>query len=137
MKQRTILITEHDMKKLHALIEASRHSGKSDQEHLDMLESELNRAQVLDAKDIPGDVVTMNSRVRVTDLNTGKELVYQIVFPRDAAVEKNQISVLAPIGTALLGYRVGSEIEWQVPAGTRRLRIDQVEYQPEAAGVAG
>lgn len=133
---RSIVVTETDMRKLQALIDAFRLNGKRDQSHLDELEEELNRAQVLRPDRVPTNVVTMNSRVRVTDLDTGKKFVYQIVFPRDANVSENKISVLAPIGTALLGYEAGSEIEWTVPGGTRRFRIDAVEYQPEAQRVA-
>ena len=133
---RSIVITETDMKKLEALVSASRLSGKLDTRHLDELEEELNRARVTTSKNVPRDVVTMHSRVRVTDLDSGKELVYQIVFPREADISKGKISVLAPIGTALLGYAVGSEIEWTVPLGTRRFRIDAIEYQPEADRLA-
>jgi regulator of nucleoside diphosphate kinase len=74
--------------------------------------------------------------VRVKDLANGREMTYQIVFPKDADLARNRISVLAPIGTALLGYGAGDIVEWQVPAGIRRLQILAVEYQPEAAGAA-
>ena len=133
---RSIVITETDMKKLEALVNASRLSGKLDSQHLDELEEELNRAKVTTSESVPRDVVTMHSRVRVTDLESGKELVYQIVFPREADISQGKISVLAPIGTALLGYAVGSEIEWSVPSGTRRFRVDAIEYQPEADRLA-
>ncbi len=85
---------------------------------------------------MPPDVVTMNSRVRVRDLRTGKEVVYQVVFPRDADASRNMISVLAPIGTALLGYQVGSEIEWDTPGGVRHLRVEAIESRPELAKTA-
>jgi regulator of nucleoside diphosphate kinase len=78
----------------------------------------------------------MNSRVKVKDLNSGRVTTYQIVFPGEADIAKNRISVLAPIGTGLLGYSAGTTIEWQVPSGMRRFRILEVEYQPEAAGAA-
>jgi regulator of nucleoside diphosphate kinase len=78
----------------------------------------------------------MNSRVRVKDLNSGRVTTYQIVFPREADIAKNRISVLAPIGTGLLGYSAGATIEWQVPSGRRRFRILAVEYQPQAAATA-
>jgi regulator of nucleoside diphosphate kinase len=133
---RSIVITETDMKKLEALVNATRPSGKLDRQHLDELEEELNRAKVTTSENVPPDVVTMHSRVRVTDLESGKTLVYQIVFPREADISKGKISVLAPIGTALLGYAVGSEIEWSVPSGTRRFRVDAIEYQPEADRLA-
>lgn len=136
MKAKNIVITEADYGRLQRLIESSRRFRQRDAEHLDALEQELERATIAKAGEVPHDVVTMNSCVRVKDLNSGHEFTYQIVFPRDADVAKNRISVLAPIGTALLGYGAGTTIEWQVPSGMRRLRILDVEYQPEAAGVA-
>lgn len=121
------------MTRLQQLIDSARLQWR-DHTLLDRLEGELSRAKVVSGKRISANVVTMNSRVRVTDLDTGKEATYQIVFPRDANASKSMISVLAPIGTALLGFKVGSEIEWETPGGLRRLRIDAIEYQPEAAG---
>ncbi|MFB3917537.1 MAG: nucleoside diphosphate kinase regulator [Terriglobales bacterium] len=105
-------------------------------EHLEALEQELESATIAKDADVPHGVVTMNSRVRVKDLNSGHIFTYQIVFPKDADVARNRISVLAPIGTALLGYVAGTTVDWQVPSGVRRLRILDVEYQPEAAGAA-
>jgi regulator of nucleoside diphosphate kinase len=78
----------------------------------------------------------MNSRVRVLDLSSGREMLYQIVFPGEADLRRNRISVLAPIGMALLGRAAGAVVEWQVPSGMRRLLILEVEYQPEAARAA-
>lgn len=132
MNTQTIVITERDMDRLQLLIDSARLQWR-DQSLLDRLEGELIRAKVVSPKRIPADVVTMNSKVRVTDLDTGKESTYQVLFPRDANTSKNMISVLAPIGTALLGFSVGSEIEWDTPGGIRRLRIDAIDYQPEAA----
>ena len=128
-----IFITETDYEKLRGLIAGRRASG-ADAEHLNELEQELERAEVLDdSKMIPPDVVTMNSEVRLMDLDTGDTKVYKLVFPSQAGTE-NALSVLAPIGTAILGYRVGSVIEWRVPRGVRRLKILEVLFQPEAAG---
>ncbi len=136
MKAKNIVITEADYGRLQRLIEASRRFRQRDAKHLDDLEQELERASVVRSGEVPHDVVTMNSRVRVVDLNSGHELTYQIVFPGDADIAKNRISVLAPIATGLLGYSAGSTVEWQVPSGLRRFRIVNVEYQPEAAGAA-
>ncbi len=133
MKPKNIVITEPDYDRLQRLIESSKKFRQRDAEHIDALEQELERATVVQAGEIPHNTVTMNSRVRVRDLNDGREMTYQIVFPGNADVAKNRISVLAPIGTGLLGYSAGSTIEWRVPSGMRRLRILQVEYQPEAA----
>ena len=85
---------------------------------------------------MPADVVTLNSTVRVIDLESSEATDYTIVMPGEANYEAGRISVLAPLGTALLGYRVGDEIEWDVPRGIRRLRIDAVLFQPEAAAHA-
>jgi regulator of nucleoside diphosphate kinase len=79
-------------------------------------------------------VITMRSKARLLDIDSGKEVVYSLVFPNEADLEKGKISVLAPIGTAMIGYKVGDIIEWEVPAGLRRLRVEEVLYQPEAAG---
>ena len=76
----------------------------------------------------------MNSSVRVSDLVTSKSEVITIVFPSDANYEEGKVSILAPLGTALLGYRVGDVVYWHVPRGIRQLRIDEILYQPEAAG---
>lgn len=136
MKAQNIVITESDYARLQRLIESTRQFRKFDAEHLAGLEQELERALVIKEADVPRDVVTMNSRVRVKDLNSGREATYQIVFPNNADVAKNRISVLAPIGTGLLGYSAGTTVEWQVPSGVRRFRILEVEYQPEAAVAA-
>jgi regulator of nucleoside diphosphate kinase len=101
---------------------------------LQALADELDRAEVIAAKDVPADVITMNSRVRLLDLDTGEEETYTLVFPDDADINRNRISVLAPVGTGMLGYGVGDVIEWQVPGGIRRLKVASVLYQPEAAG---
>ena len=136
MKAKNVLITEVDYGRLQRLVESSSQFRKRDSEHLEGLQQELERAIVVTAGEMPQDVVTMNSRVRVKDLDSGRESTYQIVFPSAADVRENRISVLAPIGTALLGYRAGTTVEWRVPSGMRRFRILKVEYQPEAAGVA-
>jgi regulator of nucleoside diphosphate kinase len=83
---------------------------------------------------VPPDVITMNSEVRLMDVDSGEVKVYKLVFPTQTRTE-NSLSVLAPIGTAILGYRVGDVIEWRVPKGVRRLKVLEVLFQPEAAGV--
>ncbi|HZQ23382.1 MAG TPA: nucleoside diphosphate kinase regulator [Terriglobales bacterium] len=136
MEDKNIAITHADYIRLQRLVESSRQFRHRDAKHLDDLEQELERAAIMKPGEVPSDVVTMNSRVKVKDLNSGRVTTYQIVFPGEADIAKNRISVLAPIGTGLLGYRAGTTLEWQVPSGMRRFRILEVEYQPEAAGVA-
>ena len=108
--------------------------GSEHEIYLEKLEGELNRSKVVKSKEIPTDVITMNSKVRLKDLDTREEMIYWLVFPDDANPDQNKISILAPIGTALIGYRVGDVIEWKVPVGLRKLKVLEVLYQPEAAG---
>jgi regulator of nucleoside diphosphate kinase len=129
----TIYITEFDRERLLTLLGNSS-AAASDGEDARDLEEELERAEVVAPEEIPPDVITMNSRVRLTDLERGETLEYTLVFPHEADYDAGKISILAPIGTALLGYRVGHVIEWPVPAGVRRLRVEAILYQPEAAG---
>jgi regulator of nucleoside diphosphate kinase len=136
VKEAKIYVSKMDLERLTRLIEITRerddNSGKL--EYLDRLEEELDRADVVDPKDVPSDVITMRSKVRLKDLSTGEEMVYSLVFPTEANLDEGKISVLAPIGTAMLGYSRGDVIEWEVPSGVRRLRVEQVIYQPESAG---
>ncbi len=135
MRER-IFVTNADADRLRRLIAARRTGSPQDLDYLETLEEELDRADVVEADSLPADVVTMNSEVRLKDLDSKEVIVYKLVFPNQPRTA-NSISVLAPIGTALLGYRVGDVIEWPVPKGTRRLKVLKVLYQPEAAGVAG
>lgn len=135
MAAKSIVITEYDYLRLRSLIASSREFSPRDAQHLDDLEQELERA-VISGPTLPKGVVTMNSRVRVRDLNSGHEFTYRIVFPRDADVAKDRISVLAPIGTALLGYGAGATVEWQAPSGLRRWRILDVEPAPGGQNAA-
>jgi regulator of nucleoside diphosphate kinase len=135
VKEATIYITEVDRQRLEKLIEVA---GERDQlangQYLHKLEHELDRAETVAPEDVPADVITMRSKVRLKDMNTGEEMVYTLVFPVEANFDEGKISVLAPVGTAMLGYRVGDCIEWQVPSGLRRLKVAELLYQPEGAG---
>lgn len=122
------------MDRLVDVIEGLRLSRKADQAALDLLEKELYSAKLVDAHDIPRDVITMNSRVTVTDADSGEKMTFTLVFPSASASTENRLSILAPLGMALLGYRIGDIVEWTVPAGVKKLRIDKILYQPEAAG---
>jgi regulator of nucleoside diphosphate kinase len=126
------LLTEKDAVHLRRMLltRSDSFSGR-DLEQWYALEQEIDRAHVVDHHELPPDVVTMHSRVRIVDMRTGEQVVYQIVYPHEANYAQHKISVLAPIGTALLGYAEGMEIEWQVPSGIRRLRIEAVEQPQE------
>jgi regulator of nucleoside diphosphate kinase len=88
---------------------------------------------VVDTAHLPPDVVTVGSRVHLVDLDTGEELLFSVVFPSRANADEGRISVLAPLGTAVLGYRSDDLIEWDVPGRRRRLKVLRVVYQPESA----
>jgi len=130
MDTRVIYVTEADMKRLRPLIEGMKNS----RDDLRGLQAELEHARVVTPADVPPDVITMNSKARLRDLDTGEEMIFTLVFPGEASIEHDRISVVAPIGTAMLGQRVGDEFEWEVPAGSVRLRVEEMLYQPEAAG---
>jgi regulator of nucleoside diphosphate kinase len=134
MEPRDIYITKFDLARLKELVDVGITFKERDREYLESLQDELDRAHIVDPPAIPHNVVTMNSRVRLKDMETGEEKSYTLVFPSDADIEKNKISILAPIGTAILGYRAGDTLNWLVPAGTRKVRILEILYQPEAAG---
>lgn len=126
-------MTQFDLDRLEAL------SDRLGQKHpappmLDALERQLDQAVVVKPEEVPPDVVTMNSRVRVSDPATQEALDLTLVFPSMTAIDEGRISVLAPMGLALLGSREGELIEWSTPRGTRRLRVERVVFQPEASG---
>ncbi len=131
---RKIYITEQDKKRLAGLVAGAGASRGPDRADLEALAKELARAKVVASADIPPNVVTMNSRVVLRDLDSGEEMTYVLVYPRNADIDAGRISVLAPIGTAILGYAKGDVIEWVVPSGLRRIRVEDILYQPEAAG---
>jgi regulator of nucleoside diphosphate kinase len=134
MIERKIHITRYDMDRLTELIDGLRLSPKANQANLDLLEKELYRAVLVDPQQIPHDVITMNSRVIITDTESGEKTTYTLVFPSAANISENKLSIMAPLGMALLGYRTDDIIEWPVPSGVRKLKVDKIIYQPEAAG---
>lgn len=132
--KKAIFITSQDQQQLQELLEEVALSQPRDRGDLLALHDELRRAVIVDAHEVPPDVITMNSRAELVDLDSREAATFTLVFPAGAAIEENRISVLAPVGAAMLGYRVGDEFEWAVPGGVRRMRVARVEYQPEAAG---
>jgi len=134
MAGRTIHITKFDMDRLLELIEGVRSSPKFNKVNIDLLEKELYRAVLVDPPNIPRDVITMNSKVIISDTESGEKTTYTLVFPSAANISENKLSIMAPLGMALLGYRTGDIIEWPVPSGVRKLKVDKIIYQPEASG---
>ncbi|MGV8091952.1 MAG: GreA/GreB family elongation factor [Mangrovibacterium sp.] len=129
-----IIITESDYTRLCNLVNAEKSSRSTELKHLSVLGAEIKRAKRIDSRKILPDFVTMNSRIEVVDLDTDKTMTLQLVYPKDANYKQGRISVLSPLGSALLGYRVGSVISFDVPKGIKRMRISGIIYQPEANG---
>jgi regulator of nucleoside diphosphate kinase len=132
--RRKIYITQVDKERLEKLITKEKEFNPSSREYLKDLGQELEQANVVASKDIPNDVVTMNSKVMLIDIEADEEMTYTLVYPEDADLSQDKISVLAPIGTAILGYRVGDTVNWKVPNGVVELKVEAILYQPEAAG---
>lgn len=132
MSRRKIIITAEDCRRLEALVASHVARAVSGTDRLESLQAELNGAKIVTRNKLPADVVTMESTVTLRDLDADETESYTLVYPDRADIANGKLSVLAPIGTAILGYRVGDELRWQVPAGWRRLRIEHVEHAPEA-----
>lgn len=132
-KKKTIYLTEEDRASLFRLL-ISRQPAHVEVKALVDLKAELERAVVVDPKDLPPGVITLGSRVRLRDLDTGTSGEYTLVMPGEANIRQGKISVLAPVGTALLGQTEGDTVEWVVPVGKKRFQIEAVVFQPEAAG---
>ncbi len=128
MQGRSIIVSRIDIQRLSQLIRDLRHSRFRDQAQVELLEQTLEDAEVTASERFPTNAIKMNSRFRVLDLGTGKKQVYTLVYPDEADVSSGSISVLAPVGIALLGRRRGDTIEVDVPGRVRRLRIERVLY---------
>lgn len=134
MNRMPIDVTDLDARRLRAVLSAYGVSPGRGQREVNQLRGELERAHVVPSREVSRRVVTMHSEVLVRDLDSHQEFVCTLSYPEESDADLGRISVLAPVGTALLGYREGTVVKWNVPAGTRRLRIERILYQPEAAG---
>jgi regulator of nucleoside diphosphate kinase len=133
MSDKRLVITEADFDRLKHLVESPRFRTTHAM-LLTALGEELERGTVVAPGRVPKGVVTMHSRVRIRDVQEDEVETYTLVYPDEADINEGKLSVLAPLGTALLGTRVGDVVEFDAPAGTRRLKVERVLYQPEASG---
>ena len=134
MNHTPIILSRDDHSKLRLLITTALHSSAS--AALQKLRDELDRAAVLDSEAFPADVVTMDSAVEFEDLGTSEVEEYTITYPDRADIERKRISILAPIGTALIGCRVGDIVKWSTPGGVRQLKVRRVTAPVTAAAPA-
>ena len=133
-EKRTIYITGADKAKLEKLLAEEILKADERFSHLEGLTKELMKAKVVRSSDVLPEVITMNSKVLLKHLEHGETEEYELVFPRDANEKANKVSVLSPIGTAMIGCRVGHVFGVITQDGERQMMVEQILYQPEAAG---
>jgi len=133
--KRQIIISKEDHERLENVFFTDFATAFSDKPYLQSLRGELDTAQIVDSEEVPSDVVTMNSTVRLRAIRSKEVETYALVYPQDANIAEGKLSVLAPIGTAILGYQVGDIVQWEVPSGSIRFKIEELVFQPERDGV--
>ncbi len=133
--KRTIIVSKEDRERLENLFASEFAAAFSDKPYLQALRGELDIAKTVSLDEVPSNVVTMNSTVRLWQMRSNEIETYTLVYPEDADIAKGKLSVLAPIGTAILGYRVGDTVQWTVPSGTIRFKIKKLVFQPECDAV--
>ena len=132
-EENDIIVTARDHAELSSVIAVTGELSQRVKWELRLLENELKRARIVASEEVPPDVITMNSRAELLDLESGERMEFTLVFPADDNVNDGKISVLAPLGTAMLGYRAGDQFVWHVPHGLRRLKVTKLQFQPEAS----
>ncbi|QDP86588.1 nucleoside diphosphate kinase regulator [Chryseobacterium sp. SNU WT5] len=132
MKQ--VIITKQDFNKIHRSITDAKGRNSIKPEEAEKLLAELKSAKIVEQEEVEGDIVTMNSIVKIHFQNNKTTMQFQLVYPDDANIKERKISIFSSVASALIGYRVGDEIDWLIPSGMTKIVIDEVIYQPEAAG---
>ncbi|MBN2024344.1 MAG: GreA/GreB family elongation factor [Pirellulales bacterium] len=132
--KRAAFVTHDDRRRLGTMLETLRAGGAERMDYLDALDTRISEARRICPTEAPDDLVTMNATVVLRDVKSREKETYKLVYPSQADGRRRRVSVLAPIGTAVLGHRVGDVVEVQTPSGRRRIRIESIRYQPERAG---
>jgi len=130
-----IHITELDARRLTTLIERAPRGDARQQEYLNRLKGEVDRAKIVDEDHLPNGLITMNSVVELEDLSDGEVMTYQLVFPEEADPAEGRISILAPLGTGMLGYKAGDQFSWETPGGKVKMKVRNVSTPPKASEV--
>jgi regulator of nucleoside diphosphate kinase len=129
-----IIMNKLDFARIMKCIQEAKSRKSINAAEAETLLAELRSARIVEPYEIPDNIVTMNSVVKIKFLKTGKEIKFRIVYPDQANIKENRISIFSPVATALIGYKVSDEIDWVVPSGLTRIRIEEIIYQPEAEG---
>ncbi|MGY6523037.1 MAG: GreA/GreB family elongation factor [Mongoliitalea sp.] len=122
------IIKQSDEKALLSMMERIPSSERT--KEMGVLQSELRRAKIVADKKISDKVIQLGSTFHITDITSGKKLEFTLTFPKDADLAAKKLSILSPLGVALIGFQEGQEIEWNLPAGIRTFNIEKVS-QPE------
>lgn len=137
-EEQTMLVTNVDLRRLRERLTAIRAGGDAKlAAYADELDTALSSASTCEPERVPNDVVTMHSVVRLRDQDSWYEAQYTLVYPEEADVAQNRVSVLSALGVVLFGSRAGGMIVVPEREGLRRYRVERIEYQPEAAGHYG
>lgn len=129
-----IILNKLDYLRIQKHIKEARQRKTIEAVEAEKLIAELESATLVEPQDIPADVVTMNSVVKISFDGEPRQQEFKIVYPEEADFKAKRVSIFSPVATALIGFRVGDLIEWMVPGGIKKIRIDGISYQPEAAG---
>jgi regulator of nucleoside diphosphate kinase len=131
---RRTLVSLVDRDRLAESVRTARASWRTYAPYLDWFRNRLAGARAVPSAGVPADVLTMNTRFTVRDLKSGEAAGYTLVYPNDEAPDEGKLSVLSPMGTALLGARVRDVVRWVGADGPRAVEVEQILYQPEDAG---
>lgn len=121
-----LIVRKDDYDTILSIVKNGQYAYGFDRHNVEELHSELKKAVLLEKDAFPRDVVRLNSSVRIQEDKTGKEMRFMVVTPDKANIREGKISVMAPIGTALIGFRQGQKVKWRVPAGSRVFTIMEV-----------
>jgi len=127
-------ISNLDYQRLINLLQKIKTTMKDDLHNIETLEAEIEKAKRIEPRKMKTNVVTINSDVEVTDEDTGRLMKFKLVYPDEADFKTGKLSVLSPLGCALIGYSEGDVVEFRVPAGSKKVKIGKILYQPEAEG---
>lgn len=139
MCAKSLIISTYDKERLERKIEQVRTDAEGGKAHLELgyvtqLAEEISQARIVAPEQLPADAVSMNSVVELVDTERGSVHEYALVFPAESDPSTGRISILAPLGIALLGCKVNDVVRWSVPKGECSYRIQRLIYQPEANG---
>ena len=134
MEAKDIYITKHDLQRLRKLLSDISKEVHGKESSIQELTNEMNRAHVVSPKEIPENVITMNSRVLLREVESGKDMRLWLVFPDKVDAVKNPVSVLSSLGTAMIGYKTGDVFTWESPDGIKHMEVLDILYQPERVG---